>query len=77
MNTPVVGLSSSSAAEDNPATAPEHSEHEAVAVIEDIDDAIAVATTKLSLMPGTAFQARVSQLAQLNVAHRTVSSSLR
>ena len=42
-------------------------------VIDDIDDAIAVATGNIGMMPGVAFQARVSQLAQLNTAHRTVS----
>ena len=41
--------------------------------VDDIEDAIAIATGKLGLLPGVTFQARVSQLAQLNVAHRTVS----
>lgn len=41
-------------------------------VIDDIDDAIAVATANLGLMPGSSFQARVSQLAQLSSAHKTV-----
>ena len=42
--------------------------------LEDIHDAIAVATGDLGLLPGVAFQARVAQLAQLNSAHQTVSS---
>jgi len=42
-------------------------------VLEDIQDAIAVATGDLGLLPGVAFQARVAQLAQLNAAHQTVS----
>ena len=42
-------------------------------VIEDIGDAIAVATSNLGLIPGTAFQARVMMLAELNIAHKTVS----
>ena len=41
--------------------------------LEDIHDAIAVATGDLGLLPGVAFQARVAQLAQLNSAHQTVS----
>ena len=41
-------------------------------VLENIVDAIAVATGDLGLLPGTAFQARVVQLAQLNSAHQTV-----
>ena len=41
-------------------------------MLDDIEDAIAVATTNLGLMPGVAFQARVLQLAHLNVAHKTV-----
>ena len=41
--------------------------------LEDIQDAIAVATGDLGLLPGVAFQARVAQLAQLNAAHQTVS----
>lgn len=44
-------------------------------VLEDIDDAIAVATGNLGLMPGSSFQARVSQLAELNMAHKTVSKA--
>lgn len=42
-------------------------------VLEDIQDAIAVATADLALLPGAAFQARVLQLAQLNCIHQTVS----
>ena len=41
-------------------------------ILENIEDAIAVATTNLGLISGVAFQARVVQLAQLNVAHKTV-----
>ncbi|XP_053409232.1 uncharacterized protein LOC123561373 isoform X4 [Mercenaria mercenaria] len=40
--------------------------------LEDIQDAIAVATGDLGLLPGVAFQARVAQLAQLNAAHQTI-----
>ena len=67
LNTPVVGLSSTLAdyIDQNDA----HPQH-----IDDMDDAIAVATGKLCLMPGMAFQARVSQMSQLNVAHKTVSA---
>ena len=42
-------------------------------VLENMQDAIAVATGDLGLLPGAAFQARVMQLAQLNAAHQTVS----
>ena len=42
-------------------------------VLESMQDAIAVATGDLGLLPGAAFQARVMQLAQLNAAHQTVS----
>ena len=41
-------------------------------VLTDINDAIAVATGSLGLIPGSTFQARVSQLAELNTAHKTV-----
>ncbi|GFO25145.1 dynein beta chain, ciliary-like, partial [Plakobranchus ocellatus] len=41
-------------------------------VLEDINDAIAVATADLALLPGTAFQARVMQLSQLNAAHQAI-----
>ena len=44
-------------------------------VLEDINDAIAVATADLALLPGTAFQARVMQLSQLNAAHQAVSKT--
>ena len=40
--------------------------------VDDMEDAIAIATGKLGLLPGVTFQARVLQLAQLNVAHRSV-----
>ena len=42
-------------------------------VLEDMHDAIAVATGDLGLLPGVAFQGRVAQLAQLNAAHQTVN----
>ena len=42
--------------------------------MDDIDDAIAIATSNLGLQAGTAFQARVAQLAMLNTAHKTVSN---
>ena len=38
-----------------------------------IEDAIAMATSSVGLMPGVAFQARVAQLSQLSLAHNTVS----
>ncbi|XP_070202269.1 uncharacterized protein [Littorina saxatilis] len=41
-------------------------------VLENMQDAIAVATGDLGLLPGAAFQARVMQLAQLNAAHQTI-----
>ena len=41
--------------------------------LEKIEDAIAVATSSVGLMPGVAFQTRVAQLAQLNLTHKTVS----
>lgn len=41
-------------------------------VLEDMHDAIAVATGDLGLLPGVAFQGRVAQLANLNAAHQTV-----
>jgi hypothetical protein len=44
--------------------------------LDDMDDAIAIATANLGLQPGTAFQARVAQLAMLNTAHKTVSGDL-
>ncbi|XP_022099208.1 dynein beta chain, ciliary-like [Acanthaster planci] len=40
--------------------------------LDDIHSAIAVATSELGLLPGTAFQARVAQLAQLTDSHQTV-----
>ncbi len=42
--------------------------------LQSIEDAIAVATSTVGLMPGAAFQARVAQLIQLSAVHRTVSS---
>ena len=44
--------------------------------IDDIQSAIAVATSELGLLPGVAFQARVSQLAQLTDTHQTVGGLL-
>ncbi|XP_076457719.1 uncharacterized protein LOC143291635 isoform X3 [Babylonia areolata] len=41
-------------------------------VLDNMQDAIAVATGDLGLLPGAAFQARVMQLAQLNAAHQTI-----
>ncbi|KAK6172547.1 hypothetical protein SNE40_016179 [Patella caerulea] len=41
-------------------------------VLEDIQDAIAVATADLGLLPGSSFQSRVVQLAHLNLAHKTI-----
>eukprot|EP00105_Crassostrea_gigas_P044993 XP_019929141.1 PREDICTED: dynein beta chain, ciliary isoform X4 [Crassostrea gigas] len=41
-------------------------------VLEDMHDAIAVATGDLGLLPGVAFQGRVAQLANLNAAHQTI-----
>lgn len=48
----------------------EAQEHEA---LDEISDAIAVATANLGLMPGVSFQARVAQLAHLSTAHKAVS----
>ncbi|XP_071959570.1 uncharacterized protein [Antedon mediterranea] len=41
--------------------------------LDNLDAAIAVATHSLGLLPGTAFQARVAQLAQLMETHQTVA----
>ena len=41
-------------------------------VIEGMEDAIALATSDLGLLPGVVFQARVLQLAHLALAHKTV-----
>ena len=46
----------------------------AIAVLDDMQAAIRVATSKLGLQPGAAFQARVAQLAELVSAHKLVSS---
>ena len=43
--------------------------------LDSIDDAIAVATSSLGLLPGVAFQARVLQLAHLSNAHKSVSET--
>lgn len=42
-------------------------------VLSDMQSAIKVATSKLGLQPGAAFQARVAQLAELVKAHKLVS----
>lgn len=44
----------------------------AVVVLDDMQSAIKVATCKLGLQPGAAFQARVAQLAELVKAHKMV-----
>ena len=44
-----------------------------VSVLSDMQSAIKVATGKLGLQPGAAFQARVAQLAELVKAHKLVS----
>ena len=41
-----------------------------------IEDAIAIATNSVGLMPGVVFQGRVAQLAQLNLTHKTVSPTV-
>lgn len=64
LNTPVVALN----------TAPNFMDSHQKHVIEDMQDAIAIATGELNLLPGVAFQARVAQLSQLNAAHQTVSN---
>jgi hypothetical protein len=58
-----------------PAEDADHGSNENIK-IDDIDDAISVATQKLALLPGSSFQARVSQLSQLNTAHKTVRKLL-
>ncbi|XP_071095883.1 uncharacterized protein [Haliotis cracherodii] len=47
-------------------------DQDAKEVMDNMQDAIAVATEDLGLLPGAAFQARVVQLAQLNDAHQTI-----
>jgi dynein heavy chain len=66
LNTPVVQMATGM--DDNFMAEPGEERH----ALDDIDDAIAIATAGLGLMPGAAFQARVSQLAQLNIVHKTV-----
>lgn len=44
-----------------------------ISVLSDMQSAIKVATGKLGLQPGAAFQARVAQLAELVKAHKLVS----
>ena len=44
----------------------------AVLVLDDMESAIKVATGKLGLQPGAAFQARVAQLAEIVKAHKLV-----
>ena len=43
-----------------------------ISVLSDMQSAIKVATGKLGLQPGAAFQARVAQLAELVKAHKLV-----
>ncbi|XP_052060514.1 uncharacterized protein LOC127700861 isoform X4 [Mytilus californianus] len=62
LNTPVVPLQ----------TAPNFLDAHQRNVIEDMQDAIAIATGELNLLPGVAFQARVAQLSQLNASHQTI-----
>ena len=70
LNTPVVGMSTGQPAQGFVSSMDKDGQEH----LDDIADAIAVATSKIGLMPGCAFQGRVMQLAQLNTAHRTVSS---
>ena len=42
----------------------------------DLQSAIRVATAKLGLQPGAAFQARVTQLGELVTAHKLVSATV-
>ncbi|KAL3885754.1 hypothetical protein ACJMK2_025795 [Sinanodonta woodiana] len=67
LNTPVVTLAHATADRFLPVNDPSQKQ-----VLEDIQDAIAVATSDLGLLPGVNFQARVAQLAQLNAAHQTI-----
>ena len=68
LNTPVVLLSTTGYGETgyNISSEDDHRLH-------NINDAIAVVTSKQGLLPGVTFQAHVSQLAQLNNSHQTVS----
>ena len=43
-----------------------------ILVLDDMQSAIKVATGKLGLQPGAAFQARVAQLAEIVKAHKLV-----
>ncbi|XP_069115919.1 uncharacterized protein [Argopecten irradians] len=67
LNTPVVTMAHS-AQRFQPVTDPNAPNQ----VLEDMHDAIAVATGELGLLPGVAFQSRVAQLSQLNAAHQAV-----
>lgn len=64
LNTAVVAISSYAAKNET-----DVQQHEAM---EDVQDAIAVATANLGLLPGVAFQARVLQLAHLSNVHQSV-----
>jgi len=70
LNTPVVAMAHAAAYRFNA-----YNDQGQKQVLEDMQDAIAVATGDLGLLPGVAFEARVAQLAQLNSAHQTVSLS--
>ncbi|CAH1797693.1 unnamed protein product [Owenia fusiformis] len=67
LNTPVVSLASAA-----PTRFSALLDQTNKQVLEELEDAIAIATSNLGLLPGTAFQARVAQLAQLNTAHQTI-----
>ncbi|XP_064650622.1 uncharacterized protein LOC135502065 isoform X3 [Lineus longissimus] len=66
LNTPVVSLPL------GPETFGTPPEEQQKQELENIEDAIALATHDLGLLPGAAFQSRVAQLSQLNVAHQTI-----
>ena len=69
LNTPVVLLSTTGYGETGYNLSAEETGHQ----LENINDAIAVVTSKQGLLPGVTFQAHVAQLAQLNNSHQTVS----
>ena len=48
-------------------------QHTGLQSLGNVEDAIAVATGDLGLLPGSAFQCRVMQLSQLCSVHQTVS----
>lgn len=66
LNTSVVAITTSGAPKQD-------SDLKLQEALDNIDDAIAVATSSLGLLPGVAFQARVLQLAHLSNAHKSVS----